>query len=745
MPTKAIVQPHSVSGKATAKKVPHPSTAPGKNVQSQPGPPPAKKVSTQVSPTALKPTLALPRVPIPTGQPPQTGASTNLLINPPQRTGAVFELQYRRPILLVEAGDQIIPASLLYQSLPTLAELSGATYTLNGVYFAFDTRFSQGWNLVDVFIGDLATTIALAPLEQLTVEVVSSQRKVLDQSTMDSTESVTSSESTTADKEAVNVVRSASKTEGWHVDGTATVSVGYASGSISAGYAKSVTESNQQTINHVSEATRKSAKNLKALHSISVRGVTETFVQSRMTRVLKNPFFDRTMAVNVFQLVKRYSITTDLADQRGAFVVRIESMNFDPDFVQDHVQFLQQYLLEPTLVDSLPSAIQGAKPLVQSGAFDTAVSMSKLALDYLFNLSGGGPPPPPSNILNLLVDPNNPNVDQNDPIQSFANQTAVQAGNEQSGLSVGDIVLGVFTGGLSLTAEAAVNAYDEFKKNELSMRWSSGFDTAVRTKASALFMTLAYFNAVVRSSLPDTTQPNSPMTPILAIEKGKNAILLANALAADLSDQWDKLYPDPLKSDELHAMMSSRNYTEVFRRVPGFLAMTRQIVRPLVEPAGEDSAASAAHNQDVFNLNRLIGHLESYAEYYTSRYLDYVSSVTNGESIAQFARGILDNVVFPFKFRKEDFDPDRAFIVRRDVVIPGFGVLSQQDTLAIGRTLGVTASTLVASPVPTVDNLDVPCEGVHLEAVAGVNVMANVPQPPSLATTVNAAFGRQVL
>jgi len=649
----------------------------------------------------------------------------------------------RRPILLVEAGDAAHSASFVNDVVASAVPLSGTNYTLQGIHFGIDARFAQSWNLLDVTIGDLATTVALAPLEQLTVEVLTSQRKVLDQSAMDSTESVTSDESTTSDKEAVNVVRSASKTENWHVDGTASVNVGYASASISAGYAKSVTESNQQTINHVSEATRRSAKNLKMLHSVTVRGVTETFTQSRMTRVLRNPYSDRTLAVNVFQLLKNYSVRTDLTDQRAAIVIRFASMIFDGDFILNHVSFLQQALLEPSMADNLMSAVQGAKPVVQSGARDTALLMSKMALNYLFNLKGGAARTP-ANILSLPTDqdPANAGMDQNDPLESFATRDARASGSE-GGLSTWQIVLGVLTGGASLTAEAAVSAAKDFLENEQKVRWSSGFDTAVRTKASALFATLAFFNAIVRESvLSDSSNAASPLIPIL--DKDISAILLANALSADLSAQWKLLYPDPLKSDELHAMMSSRNYTEVFRRVPGFLAMTREIVRPLVEPAGADAAAISAHNQDVFALNRLIGHLNIYSEYYTSQFLEYVSRITNGESIAQFARQALENVEFSFNFDVTAFDPDRAFISKRAIVIPGFATLSAQDVQTIGRILGAAAPVPTA-PNGTVDTVEVPCDGTHLEAVAGACVLANVSAQPSFAQTVNAMFGRPVL
>lgn len=722
VPNSSAATPASATKRVPVKKVP--PTKVGRGVST-------------VVPSLLKPMLTLPSSNAPGPQVAQTPANPQLLLcSPPNtRTAPAFELSYRRPIILVEAGDFITSPSALYASLPPVILMSGVNYSLAGIFFALDSRFSQIWNLTDVTIGDLGTTIALAPQEQLTVEVLTSQRKVLDQSTMDSTDSVTSTESTTSDKEAINVARSSSKTEGWHIDGSATVGVGTASVKVDAGYSKSITDSNQQTINHVAEATSKSAKNLKTMHSVSVRGVTETFVQSRMTRVLKNPYVDRTMTVNVFQLLKHFSVETDLEDQRAAFVVRIDSMQFNADFVQSHVSFLQDTLLDSSMVDALSSAVQGAKPVVQSGALDTAVTMSQLALRYLFDLDNVSKPSP-RNILNLQVDVNDPNrANQNDPVESFMTHTASSSGSE-GGLSVGDIVLGVLSGGASLTAEAAISAYSDFLKSEQAMRWSSGFDTAVRTKASGLFMTLAFFNAIVRETVTaDSSNPAAPLVRIL--EKGDNAILIATALCADLSAQWALLYPDPLKSDELHAMMSSRNYTEVFRRVPGFLAMTTQLVRPLVEPAGADWAAITAHTQDIFNLNRLITHLNDYSDFYTSRFLDYIAKITNGKSVSQFARGVLQQVVFSFNFDPTQFDPDRAFISMRDVIIPGCGTLAGQDLMNIGRLLTGVAPGVIAAPVPWVEDIEVPCEGVHMETVAGNCVMANVPPQQALAATLN--------
>jgi hypothetical protein len=238
-----------------------------------------------------RPRLSLPHITKPQKPPPAIAPNNTLLVcSPPTtRTGPAFDILLRRPILLQEAGDGSSSPANVYSNISQAVPFAGASYVLRDAYFGLDARFSQVWNLQDVTIGDLASTMSLAPREQLTIEILTSQRKVLEQSTLDSTEAISSSESTTSDKETVNVVRAASKTEGWHVDGTGTLTCGYGSASVSAGYSKSVTESNQQTINHVAEATKKSATNLKSLHKIDVRGVSESFVQNRMTRVLKNP------------------------------------------------------------------------------------------------------------------------------------------------------------------------------------------------------------------------------------------------------------------------------------------------------------------------------------------------------------------------------------------------------------------------------------------------------------------------
>jgi len=121
---------------------------------------------------------------------------------------------------------------------------------------------------------------------------------------------------------------------------------------------------------------------------------------------------------------------------------------------------------------------------------------------------------------------------------------------------------------------------------------------------------------------------------------------MASALAADLGIQWDKLFTDPLHSDELQSMMNSRNFTEVFRRVPGFLALMRGTVLPLVEPAAADATVQETHTEAKFVLNRLINHLQCYGPYYTEQFLGYLADTTRNQAVVDSATNALNNVLF---------------------------------------------------------------------------------------------------
>ena len=290
-----------------------------------------------------------------------------------------FEITYRQPLsicsLLLPGGDPEFPrfgdfhfACVKVRTAARIGRVSNVP--MLDFQFGVDSRFQQNFNLLGLRIGDLSSTISLAPLEELTLEFHTSQRTVLEKSTIDSTEEITSAESTTLDKEVMNVVRSSSKTQNWRVDGSGSFTIPVGKGTlgidIGGGLSQTITRNSQNSLEHVSEATKKSSQSLKALHKIEVRGVTEGLIQSRMTRIIKNPYPDRTLSLNVFQLLKRFSIKTSLADIRPALIFQINALEFDRDFVIRNSDFLQDKLLDRLLVDELPNILKAEKTLLQS-------------------------------------------------------------------------------------------------------------------------------------------------------------------------------------------------------------------------------------------------------------------------------------------------------------------------------------------------------------------------------------------
>ena len=48
-----------------------------------------------------------------------------------------------------------------------------------------------------------------------------------------------------------------------------------------------------------------------------------------MSRALKNPYPDRTLSVNLFQLIKHFSVETTITEVRSALIFRLTGLTFD--------------------------------------------------------------------------------------------------------------------------------------------------------------------------------------------------------------------------------------------------------------------------------------------------------------------------------------------------------------------------------------------------------------------------------
>ena len=583
---------------------------------------------------------------------------------PDVRTPPQFILDFRRPLQL-----KVIRRWPDVDVGPVDLKIGCVTVTSGHIDMALDPLFQQTWELQRLSIGDLTSTMGLAPGEKLTLEFQTTKRKVLDQESIDSVETMTSTESTTSDNEAVDIARSSTKTQGWHVDTTGTLTCGYASLSVSAGFSQNVTESNSQAIHHMSSSTRKSANSQKALHKIEVKGVTESLISNRMTRVVSNPYHDRTMSVNVFQLIKHFNVTTTQTEpQRVVLVVAIDDVSFDSDFVISNADFLRQNLLDSALLDNLGSAIEGARPAIGKDVVKIAAGYARQAVHLLFD-----------DINMFNVPPTTDNVGPFPPANLPSNS---------------------LTATLSIPLNSARQAFP-----------GNGLGVTLNHDLDFVFCVLNYFYVLWQ------TKSGTPLASVFENDDDF-AITFTTTLANDINGKLGILWPDPTKDpakSDIKNILGIDSYTEVMRRVPGSLSMVSGMLQPLLDAVKMKEDQQQAYLEAQYILGQLLQHLECNRNFYMQQFLRYVATTTRSQAIIDLANAALAIVQaqLPVPLTVADFDVDRAFIDKQQIVVPIFTTLTDDQVTSILGKLDYTGP--VSLPVPdTLTDLEVPADGIHL-------------------------------
>jgi hypothetical protein len=600
------------------------------------------------------------------------------------------------------------------------------------IYLAFSLSLKQTWNLAGLVLGDLASTIALAPGEQLTLEFQTSQRRVLSQTTVDQAEQMNSLESTTSDKEALTAVHTASTTENWHVDANGKFGVGNSLG-FNADFSKNVTNTSQSTINHVHESTIKSSHTLKTLHKVEVKGVTEAIVQNRMTRVITNPYKDRTLSVNVFQLLKHFYLRTELDQVNLALVIPITGITFDRDFVVANRDFLNMKLLDSNILAELPAAIAGAE-LTPADAYAQAEAVAELALRYLFQ----GPKTGGPNVFNMQQWDWNMQVFylEKEPPPSFNPQLPGPPPK--------------ITG-----SPPTAKLIEPFDPNEPSYSFDEtllqdAFTEAKLTKNTSTQLAFMQLNLLFR--VWQEVQSMSPSSTLSVTQ-----LDVAKMILKDVATNWQAIS----NGQDISDLAGDLHVNEIFRRLPGVLTLMQNVLQPLLDQVTDDV------KQNASALARLLKHLNCNANYYLQQYLAYTDSITAHQAIVDFASQVLDALASalptppsttpttptPTQCLYNIFDADRAFVDRQQIVIPSTpdlitynpdGSLTDSALVAVVNSLSSpnnpVSGSLIASLVPQQDEVYLPSDGIHLEAVAGTCVLSDLPPAPS--PTVDLSVGQ---
>lgn len=582
---------------------------------------------------------------------------------PAASPGPQYTLFYDQllPIEKVPLADPIEVAV----ASPRLGQLEVALSDLK-LHMAALVHFEQRWFFKDYKVSDLASTIPLAPHESLRLALRKTQRKRLTQTTIDSVEELESRESSLVDRDILNVARSMSTTENWQVSGNGSFSIGGLGLGASGSYSKSVNQAVQSTNQRLRESTQKSASTLKALQKTEISELSEVTEDNLRSRLLVNPYFDRSLLIRVYDLVKTYCVETHFIRAVPALTIAVENLPIGRDFVVSYGDFLAETLLDTALALELGNALEAVNELRDETDVERAVEVAELALAYLFKS-----PPNMFNVGGLPVP--GPVPDPNDPANSFNAQ-----------------LLG------------------------------SGLGDANDNNLGLVFTTLGYYYRIYTDRV--SSQANPPAGTAL---DDRFAVDLAVSLANFLTPLWLGFE----NAGQISNVLDSNDQTEVLRRLSGFLSLVSGILTPLVAPVEEMRETEMKTRRAENVIRRTVHHLKANQWYYAKAFFDYLEKTRRHDLMVQFAIDCIETTTIQSPDQLlEQLDIDAVYVDGLTLVIPALSNASPQDFAPFSPMLADVPGTDVTEPgIISVMEVEVPCDGSYFDATSGRCVLENLP------------------
>lgn len=232
-----------------------------------------------------------------------------------------------------------------------------------GLPVAVFVPWKQSWTLKGFSRGNLLHSIALAPLEQVTLQVFSWERRLrsLEQSSETELEQATETTQTTRDTEDVFREMIAKHDFAWQLSGSldASYSNGVASIQVGVDGEVSDTTSIEQTARnssqHVQESSIKASARVRSKRVTRITQTVESGREERVTRLIRNPNQCHTLTLDFFEALAHYEIKLEFLPDRLRLVVLVPNSVQTPDFSSEIVRrnetTLRNALIEPALVD----------------------------------------------------------------------------------------------------------------------------------------------------------------------------------------------------------------------------------------------------------------------------------------------------------------------------------------------------------------------------------------------------------
>jgi hypothetical protein len=232
-----------------------------------------------------------------------------------------------------------------------------------GLSVAVFVPWKQTWTLKGFSRGNLLHSIALAPLEQVTMQVFSWERRSrsLEQSSETEVDQQTEMTQTTRDTEDVFREMLSKRDFAWqlsasldasYTNGVASIRVG-GDGSVSD--TTSIQQTARNSSQHMQESTVKATSRVRSRRVTRITQTIESGREQRVTRVIHNPNHCHTLTLDFFETLAHYEIELKFIKQSLRLVVLIPNpincSDFSSEIVRRNETTLRNALIEPSLVD----------------------------------------------------------------------------------------------------------------------------------------------------------------------------------------------------------------------------------------------------------------------------------------------------------------------------------------------------------------------------------------------------------
>jgi hypothetical protein len=232
---------------------------------------------------------------------------------------------------------------------------------LDGIVLAVYFEWKQAWTLKGFSRGRLLQSLALAPQEDTTIELLTwdRRRKTLEQSSSTETEQTMEDEQKTQDSN--EVLHQLTKKDEFELKASGSLDVQYNGGTVNVkigGQVSGEKRSNAEdvtknTTKSITEGLHKSSAKVKVQRSSKVTETTEIGSEQRITRKVRNPNLCHTLNLDYFEILTHYLVKTEFNEPGMRFCAMITNpvaeRTFAHPFIRQHESPLRDALIDRSL------------------------------------------------------------------------------------------------------------------------------------------------------------------------------------------------------------------------------------------------------------------------------------------------------------------------------------------------------------------------------------------------------------